>query len=174
LGGFREQSFFLRRQRRLHPGCRERLSRRALSGSAELDRARLSQAHLLQQAGPGRTLCSLGAAEAVCRRASRGLQITPQIGLKTSARPSRAPTPTRWDNDLGMAARRSPRPLLARLSRPASHGEGQQTDRYSRFVEPCRKGRFLRVPAVAASPLHKHQARNRRSAGHAEAGFGRP
>ena len=26
LGGFREQDFFLRRQRRLHPGCRERLS----------------------------------------------------------------------------------------------------------------------------------------------------
>ncbi len=38
----------LQRRRRLHPGCRQRLSRRELSSPAELGRARVSQAHLLQ------------------------------------------------------------------------------------------------------------------------------
>ena len=46
---------------------------RAVSGSAELGRAGVSQAHPLQQACQRRALCGLGAAEAFCRRASRGL-----------------------------------------------------------------------------------------------------
>ena len=43
----------LQRRRRLRPGCRERLSRRELSGAAELGRAGVSQAHLLQQVAEG-------------------------------------------------------------------------------------------------------------------------
>ena len=57
------------------PDRRERLSRRALSSPAELGRARFSQTHSLQQAPQGRALCGLGTAEALLRRASRGLQI---------------------------------------------------------------------------------------------------
>ena len=56
------------------PRCRERLSRRALSGPAELGGAGVSQAHPLQQGRQGRPLRGLGAAEAPYGRASRGLQ----------------------------------------------------------------------------------------------------
>jgi hypothetical protein len=38
-----------RRQERLHPGCRERLSRRRLSSPAELGRAGVSRTYPLQQ-----------------------------------------------------------------------------------------------------------------------------
>ena len=62
----------LRRQGRRHPGCRERLPRRALSSSAELGGAGVSQTHPLQQARQRRALCGLGTAEALCRRGSRG------------------------------------------------------------------------------------------------------
>ena len=72
----------LRPDGRHHPGCRERLSRRALPGSAELGGAGVSQAHPLQQAPQGWALRGLGTAEAPFRRGSRGLQITPQIELK--------------------------------------------------------------------------------------------
>ncbi len=57
------------------PGRRERLPRRALSCSAELGGAGVSQTHSLQQARQGRALCGLGTAEALFRRGSRGLQI---------------------------------------------------------------------------------------------------
>ena len=46
---------------------------RVVPGSAELDRAGLSQSHPLQQGGKRRSFRCLGTAEAFCRRASRGL-----------------------------------------------------------------------------------------------------
>src|SRR4030095_2933083 len=52
------------------------------SGAAELGGAGLSQADPLQQARPGRALRRLGAAEAVCRRGSRGLAVAPPRDLK--------------------------------------------------------------------------------------------
>src|SRR5580692_6197876 len=52
--------------------------------SAELGRERLSQIDPLQQAPQGRALCGLGTAEALFRRASRGLQITAEHGRKSS------------------------------------------------------------------------------------------
>ena len=58
-----------------HPHCRERLSRRALPGPAELGGAGVSQADPLQQARQGRPLRGLGTAETPYRRDSRGLQI---------------------------------------------------------------------------------------------------
>ena len=51
------------RQRRLHPGCREHLSRRDLSSAAELGRAGVSETHPLQQARQRRALCGVGTAE---------------------------------------------------------------------------------------------------------------
>ena len=49
-------------EERPHPGRRQRFSRGALSGAAELDGEGLSQAHLLQQARQGRSLRGVGAA----------------------------------------------------------------------------------------------------------------
>jgi hypothetical protein len=69
----------LRRQRRRDPDGRERFSRRALSGPAELGRAGVSQTHLLQPARQRRALCSLGAAETLFRRCSRGFQTAAEI-----------------------------------------------------------------------------------------------
>ena len=63
------------------PGRRERLSRRALSGAAELGRAGVSQAHPLQQARQGRALRGLGAAATLLRRGSRGLQTPALAGV---------------------------------------------------------------------------------------------
>ena len=60
-------------------GGRERLSWRAVSSPAELDRARVSQAHLLQQARQGRPLRSVGRAAALRGRAARGVQIVAVI-----------------------------------------------------------------------------------------------
>ena len=53
------------RQRRLHPGCCERLPRRTLSSPAELGREGVSQTHPLQQARQRRALCGLGTAGAI-------------------------------------------------------------------------------------------------------------
>src|SRR5580693_3157801 len=50
------------------PGGRERLSRRAVPGPADLGRAGLPEPHLLQPGRPGRPLRGLGAAAAVLRR----------------------------------------------------------------------------------------------------------
>ena len=65
---------YLQRQGRLHPGGRERLPRRALSGAAELGGAGVSQADPLQHGPQGRALRGLGAAGALlprnCARAS--------------------------------------------------------------------------------------------------------
>ena len=63
-----EQASLLRPDGRHDPRCRERLSRRALPGPAELGGAGVSQAHPLQQARQGRPLRGLGAAEAPCRK----------------------------------------------------------------------------------------------------------
>jgi hypothetical protein len=48
-----EQARLLRRQGRLGSGCCDRLPERALSGAAELDRAGVSQPHLLQRGRQG-------------------------------------------------------------------------------------------------------------------------
>jgi Epoxide hydrolase N terminus len=71
------------------PRCRERLSRRALPGPAELDGAGVSQSDPLQQAGEGRPLCGLGTAEALDGRASHWLQLTAQLvqPARQTARP---------------------------------------------------------------------------------------
>ena len=53
-------------------------------GPAELGRAGVSQTHLLQQARQRRALCGLGTAATLFRRGSRGLQITAQIGVRTT------------------------------------------------------------------------------------------
>ena len=66
-------------QGRRHPGCRERLPRRALSSPAELGGARVSQADPLQQGRERRALRGLGTAAALFRGGSRGLQIAAQV-----------------------------------------------------------------------------------------------
>ena len=66
-------------EERRYPGCRERLSRRALYSPAELGGAGVSQAHPLQQARQRRALRGLGTAAALFRRGSRGLQTTAHI-----------------------------------------------------------------------------------------------
>ena len=58
-----ENKGLLRRQGRLHPGSRQHLPWRALSGAAELDGAGLPQPHPLQPARQRRALRGLGTAE---------------------------------------------------------------------------------------------------------------
>src|SRR6185436_14044700 len=70
-----EQASLLRGQRREGPGRREYLRRRDLPGSAQLDRAGVSQPRLLQAARQGRPLCGLGAAAAALRRRPRDVPI---------------------------------------------------------------------------------------------------
>ncbi len=67
---------FFNAKGRQDPGGRDRLPRRAVRGSAELDRAGLSQAHPLQQGRERRPLRGVGAAADLCERAPRGVQIT--------------------------------------------------------------------------------------------------
>src|SRR5262249_3439893 len=55
-----KQPGLFRSQARLHPGCRERFPRRDLCCPAELDRADVPQAHLLQQARKRRSLRGVG------------------------------------------------------------------------------------------------------------------
>ena len=74
-----EQASVLPADGRLHPGCRERLSRRALSGSAELDGAGVSQTDPLQQARQRRALRGLGTAGALLPGAARQLPIAAQL-----------------------------------------------------------------------------------------------
>src|SRR4051794_32350069 len=76
-----KQARLLRPEGRGHPGSRERLPRRALSGAAELGRGGLSQADPLQQARQGRALRRLGAAAAVRGRGPHG----PSIAALTMA-----------------------------------------------------------------------------------------
>jgi pimeloyl-ACP methyl ester carboxylesterase len=57
----------LRRQERVHPGRRERLPARVLQGPAQLGRAGLPQAHLLQRGRPRLPLRRLAGAGAVHR-----------------------------------------------------------------------------------------------------------
>ena len=69
-----EQGGLLRRQEHHDPVRHQRLSRRALPGSAELGRARVSrQPPLLQRARSGRPLRRVGAAAAVLARDARGV-----------------------------------------------------------------------------------------------------
>ena len=75
-----EQGGFLRRQADHHPVCHQRLSRRALPGSAELGRARVpAQPRPLQPARPRRSLRGLGAAATVLGRDARQLQNAAQL-----------------------------------------------------------------------------------------------
>ena len=68
-----------RRQGRLHPGCRQHLSRRDLSIAEELGGAGVSQTDPLQQGRQRRALRGLGAATALLRRGPRGLQIAAHV-----------------------------------------------------------------------------------------------
>jgi pimeloyl-ACP methyl ester carboxylesterase len=61
------QGRLLQRQGRLHPGCGDRLSRRAVSSPAELGRPGLPKPHLLQRGRQGRALRRLGGAGALLR-----------------------------------------------------------------------------------------------------------
>ena len=56
------KTLVFRCQRRFHPGCRKRLSRRDRSVPAQLGGAGVSQTDPLQQARQGRALCGLGTA----------------------------------------------------------------------------------------------------------------
>src|SRR5438093_3041832 len=74
-----EQARLLRCQGRLGSGRRERLSSRALSGTAELVRAGLSQPHLLQRSRRGQPLRGLAGAAPLHNRASCRIPVTALI-----------------------------------------------------------------------------------------------
>jgi pimeloyl-ACP methyl ester carboxylesterase len=75
-----EHGGLLRRQEHLDPVRHQRVPRRAVSGSAELGRARVSgQPHPLQQARPRRPLRGLGTAPTLLGRAPRRIQIAAQV-----------------------------------------------------------------------------------------------
>jgi len=76
------QGWLLQRQGRRHPGCRDRLSRRAVPGSAQLGGAGLPQPHLLQRGRPGRPLRRLGTAGTVLRGAPGGVPVTALAGAR--------------------------------------------------------------------------------------------
>src|SRR6266498_2104988 len=81
-----EQVRLFRREERLHPGCRERLSRRALSSPAQLGRAGVPQPHLLQRARQGRPFRGLGAAGTLLVGGPSCVQITSlDARVRTSA-----------------------------------------------------------------------------------------
>jgi pimeloyl-ACP methyl ester carboxylesterase len=80
LGEFRQTRVF-QCQRRLHPGCRKRLSGRDRSVPAQLGGAGVSQTDPLQQARQRWTLCCVGTTATPFRRGAHGLQITAQIEL---------------------------------------------------------------------------------------------
>ena len=63
----------LQRQGRLDPGRGDRLPRRAVRGAAQLGRAGVSEAHLLQRGRQGRPLRGVGAAAPVHGRAPGGV-----------------------------------------------------------------------------------------------------
>ncbi len=73
---------FFAPKERPHPGRGERLSGRALSGPAELDREGVSQAHLLQQARQRRPLRGVGTAGAPGVGPARGVQVATVVGLR--------------------------------------------------------------------------------------------
>ena len=66
----------LRRPQRRHPGRRERLPEGDLQGPAQLGRAGLPQAHLLQRGRPGLPLRRLAGADAVQQRGPRCVPVT--------------------------------------------------------------------------------------------------
>src|SRR5204863_9246378 len=68
------------------PGCRDGVTGRALSSAEELDRERVSQAHLLQQGRKGWPLCRVGAAGHVRDRAPRRLQISQERVMTRTTR----------------------------------------------------------------------------------------
>ena len=74
----------LRPERGRHPRRRQRLSRRDLYGAAELDGTSLSQAHLLQPARQGRSLCRVGTAAALHRGAASRVQVVAPADVKES------------------------------------------------------------------------------------------
>ena len=75
------KGWLLQREGRVHPGCRNRLPRRAVSGAAQLGRAGLPQPHLLQRGRQGRPLRRLGGAGALQRRGPSGVPVTALIGV---------------------------------------------------------------------------------------------
>ena len=78
-----EQGGLLRRQEHHHPVRHQRLSRRALSGPAELGRTGLpQQSHLLQRARPRRPLRGVGTAATLLRRDAGRVPIAPLVGGK--------------------------------------------------------------------------------------------
>ena len=80
-----EQGGLLQRQEHLNPVRHQRLPRRALSGPAQLGRARVSrQPHLLQQGRPRWPLRGVGAAGPVLRRNAGGLPVTALAGRARS------------------------------------------------------------------------------------------
>jgi hypothetical protein len=70
----------------VHPGGRQRVSRRALSSAAQLGRAGIPQAHLLQPAPDRRPLRRLGATRAPQLRATRLLSLIEGLARR-SVRP---------------------------------------------------------------------------------------
>ena len=76
----------VQRRQCLRPGGRERLSRRELPGPAQLDRAGVSQPHLLQPARPRRPLRGLGTAATLRARGPRRPQATAQIAVPAGSR----------------------------------------------------------------------------------------
>ena len=85
----------LRRQERQHPGRRDRLPQGDLQGPAQLGRAGLPQAHLLQRGRPGLPLRRLAGAGAVHRRATRRVPVTTLTRNRRGRRapPARRPQP---------------------------------------------------------------------------------
>jgi pimeloyl-ACP methyl ester carboxylesterase len=76
-----EQGGLLQRQEHLNPVRHQRLPRRALSGPAQLGRARVSrQPHLFQQGRPRWPLRGVGAAGPVLHRNTGGLPVTALAG----------------------------------------------------------------------------------------------
>src|SRR6516225_7398758 len=80
----------LRSEGHQDPGRGERLSGRALRGTAELGGEGVSETDPLQQARQGRALRGLGAAGALRRRDARGVQISPQTNLNSTVTWARA------------------------------------------------------------------------------------
>ena len=99
------QGRLLGRQGRQHPGRGERVSRRAISSAAELDRASVSEAHLLQRARQGRPLRGVGTAAALRLRGARRLQVVAQVAVRDRGQGQRA-----------RSARRSCHVLLSRTT----------------------------------------------------------
>ena len=119
----------LRRPQRGHPGRRDRLPQRDLQGPAQLGRAGLPQAHLLQRGRPGLPLRRLAGAGAVLLRATRRVPVTALARHRRMARtpcpPSAAPGSRAGNpgSDI-QATRRHRHERTLGCARRAAHGFG--------------------------------------------------